>query len=335
MLLTRQQKKNLNITDLQSYAMASDNAIDVKLEAFEARMEDITHTLQRIKIGRSESPKRSQCEESSDHKENQLEKGVQAQDSMFPHIRVDFLRWEDGDPTGWISHVERYFRFYKTQDASMVDIVAIHLEGDAIQWYDWFEHTHGVSTWWQFKSGLLICFRPLEYENSEIRCEVKARQPYTLMVAISFARIQEEQLNNDARRTKIINRPTAIKPSASPATNRTPQPKKLTREELRERSTKGLCWHCDEPWSREHRCKKGRLFVIEPIEDPELEEVDLESEEEDAEEEPHPVVSTVHALAGYANSQTMKIDIFLKHQLITVLIDIRSTNNFMDSKVAT
>ncbi|RRT78990.1 hypothetical protein B296_00024725 [Ensete ventricosum] len=210
MLLTHQQKKNLNITDLQSYAMASDNAIDVKLEAFEARMEDRLRTLfKELRLGRSESPKRSQCEESSDHKENQLEKGVQAQDSMFPRIRVDFLRWEDGDPTGWISHVERYFRFYKTQDASMVDIVAIHLEGDAIQWYDWFERTH------------------------------------------------------------------------------------------------------------------------------ELEEVDLESEEEDADEEPHPVVSTVHALAGYANSQTMKIDIFLKHQLITVLIDIRSTNNFMDSKVAT
>ncbi|RWW74026.1 hypothetical protein BHE74_00018046 [Ensete ventricosum] len=169
MLLTRQQKKNLNITDLQSYAMASDNAIDVKLEAFEARMEDRLRILfKELRLGRSESPKRSQCEESSDHKENQLEKGVQAQDSMFPHIRVDFLRWEDGDPTG-----------------------------------------------------------------------------------------------------------------------------------------------------------------------AQLEEVDLESEEEDAEEEPHPVVSTVHALAGYANSQTMKIDIFLKHQLITVLIDIRSTNNFMDSKVAT
>jgi len=26
----------------------------------------------------------------------------------------------------------------------LVEIVAIHLEGDAIQWFDWFEHTYGV-----------------------------------------------------------------------------------------------------------------------------------------------------------------------------------------------
>ncbi|RWW54685.1 hypothetical protein BHE74_00038721 [Ensete ventricosum] len=31
----------------------------------------------------------------------------------------------------------------------------------------------------------------------------------------------------------------------------------------------------------------------------------------------------------------MKIDGFLKHQLITILIDTGSTNNFMDNKVAT
>ncbi|RRT34192.1 hypothetical protein B296_00045959, partial [Ensete ventricosum] len=43
----------------------------------------------------------------------------------------------------------------------------------------------------------------------------------------------------------------------------------------------------------------------------------------------------VHALAVYANPQRMKIDGFLKHQPITILTDIRSTNNFMDSKVAT
>ncbi|RWW49156.1 hypothetical protein BHE74_00044714 [Ensete ventricosum] len=42
----------------------------------------------------------------------------------------------------------------------------------------------------------------------------------------------------------------------------------------------------------------------------------------------------MHALAGYANTQTMKIDGFLKHQPITVLIDTGSTNNFMDNKVA-
>ncbi|RZR93433.1 hypothetical protein BHM03_00021940 [Ensete ventricosum] len=76
-----------------------------------------------------------------------------------------------------------------------------------------------------------------------------------------------------------------------------PTPKKLTRDELRERSTKGLCWHCDEPWSREHRCKKGRLLVIEPEEDEDNEtyEEALELEEEAMEEESQ--------LADYASAR--------------------------------
>ncbi|RRT32933.1 hypothetical protein B296_00043804 [Ensete ventricosum] len=67
-----------------------------------------------------------------------------------------------------------------------------------------------------------------------------------------------------------------------------PHTKKLTRDELHECSTKVLCWHCDELWSREHCCKKGRLLVIEPVEDDDSKpsEDGLEPEEEAMEEEP-------------------------------------------------
>ncbi|RWV86959.1 hypothetical protein BHE74_00023791 [Ensete ventricosum] len=98
------------------------------------------------------------------------------------------------------------------------------------------------------------------------------------------------------------------------------------------RSTKGLCWPCDEPWSRDHHYKRGRLLMIKPIEESEPRDVDLESEEEDMEEDPQPTVNTIHALAN-SNPQMMKIEGFLKHQPIIILIDTRSTNNFMDSKV--
>ncbi|RWW68758.1 hypothetical protein BHE74_00023686 [Ensete ventricosum] len=81
-------------------------------------------------------------------------------------------------------------------------------------------------------------------------------------------------------------------------------PKKLTRDELRERSAKELCWHCDEPWSYEHHCKKGQLLVIEPAEDEDNEtsEEAIEPREEAMEEESQPANYTMHALAGYSNS---------------------------------
>ena len=124
----------------------------------------------------------------------------------------------------------------------------------------------------------------IEGLKPEIRGEVKARQPYTLMAAISFARHQEERLNHEARRTRIAPRPAILKPSAPPTINRAPAPKRLTREELRERSAKGLCWHCDELWSREHCYRKGRLLMIEPVEEEVIEylEESLEHKEEDA-----------------------------------------------------
>ncbi|RRT64912.1 hypothetical protein B296_00041476 [Ensete ventricosum] len=147
MPLIPQQKKNRNITDLESYAMASEELIDAKLEAFEMRMKDKLYALfAEFSLGWPSSPRRSQQGESLDHKEDSQEKGESTTDPSYPRIRVDFPRWE-GDPIGWISRAKCYFRYHKTPNASMVDIVAIHLEGDTIQWYDWFKHTHKVPTW--------------------------------------------------------------------------------------------------------------------------------------------------------------------------------------------
>ncbi|RWV85510.1 hypothetical protein GW17_00052694 [Ensete ventricosum] len=130
------------------------------------------------------------------------------------------------------------------------------------------------------------------------------------MATVSFARIQEEQLNHEVRRTRVAPRPAMSRPIAIQA----PAPKKLTRDELREPSAKELCWHCDEQWSHEHRCKKGRLLVIEPAEDEDNETSKdaLELKEEVMEEESQPADYAVHALAGYSNPQMMKVGGLLK-----------------------
>ncbi|RZR82692.1 hypothetical protein BHM03_00009169 [Ensete ventricosum] len=137
MPLTQQQKKDRNIIDLETYAMASEEAIDAKLEAFEMRIEDIIRTLfVEFSLGRPPSPRRSQQGVSLDRKEEFQERGGPMNDPQYPCMRVNFPRWEEGDPIDWISCTERYFRYHKTPDASMVDIATIHLEGDAIQWFD-------------------------------------------------------------------------------------------------------------------------------------------------------------------------------------------------------
>ncbi|RRT56637.1 hypothetical protein B296_00028643 [Ensete ventricosum] len=201
--------------------MTSVDLIGVKLEAFEKRIKDRIRALfAEFRLGQSPSSRRSQRGESSNCKENPPDKEEQATNSSYPRIRVDFLRWEDGSPTGF-EHLSN-----QTQDWSEKQLLGAFIEG----------------------------LKP------EIICEVKVRQP-------------------------------------------------------------------------DHRCKRGKLLVIEPIENPEPEDIDPELEKEEAKEEPQPTISTIHTLVGYANSQSMKVDGFLKHQPITILIDTESTNNFMDSKM--
>ncbi|RWW00137.1 hypothetical protein GW17_00036914 [Ensete ventricosum] len=108
--------------------MALEEAIDAKLEAFENRMkEKIRSLFAEFSIGRPSSPRKSQHGETLDRRDEPQEHGDITSDLNNPRMKVDFPRWEEGDPIGWISRVERYFRFYRIVDATRVEIVVIHL----------------------------------------------------------------------------------------------------------------------------------------------------------------------------------------------------------------
>ncbi|RRT52463.1 hypothetical protein B296_00021474 [Ensete ventricosum] len=213
-------------------------------------------------------------------------------------MKVDFPRWEEGDSIGWISCVERYFSFYRTVDATRVEIAAIHLEKDAIQSNDAATvHSYG-DDFLRTYPGRTIESRDMKDKGCSLTSHVQAYRPLYC--------------------------------------HQSRAPKKLTRDELHERSAKKLCWHCDEPWSREHHCKKGWLLMIEPAKDEnnETSKEALEPKEEAMEEESQPADYTVHTLAGYSNPQMIKVRGLLKQQPITILIDKGSTNNFLNNKVA-
>ncbi|RWV76922.1 hypothetical protein GW17_00062330 [Ensete ventricosum] len=150
---------------------------------------------------------------------------------------------------------------------------------------------------------------------------------FTPTVVISFARLHKGRLNQDAQRTKAVARPTAQRLSAPSTTSRSPQSKKLTREEFRDRSTKGLCWHCNKLWSQDHHFKKKRPLLVEPTKEPKLKDMTLESEEKDMKEKPQSAAHTFHA-----PPQILHIDGFIKHQPVTILADTRSSNDLMNDK---
>ncbi|RWV80147.1 hypothetical protein GW17_00058621 [Ensete ventricosum] len=157
--------------------------------------------------------------------------------------------------------------------------------------------------------------------------EVKAQQSYTLKAAISFARHQEERLNYEAQKTRVAPRLATLKFSPPPTISRPPQPQELIREDLHDGSTKGLCGCCDKLWSLEHKCKKETPLMITPTEELKLKDTTLESEEKDMKEKPQSVARTFDA-----PPHILDIDGFIKHQLITILADTKSSNDLMNDK---
>ncbi|KAG6488248.1 hypothetical protein ZIOFF_057007 [Zingiber officinale] len=278
-------------------------------------------------------------------------------------MKVEFPRWENNDPIGWISRAEKYFRFHGTSDNAKVDLASINLEGDAIQWYDWLEACHGPPKWEEFKEELINRFGPSGYENVDgelakirqtstlleyqgrferlsnrtrdwsekqllgtfieglrldIRREVKMNQPRTMKATLSFARLQEEKINEEGRRNNKVIRENPSHYST---------PRRLTKEEIKERMAKGLCWHCDEKWHRGHQCKQKRILMIEPIENSEEEDDFYEGETQDNINE---VQDDSMAISRCQLKHTIKKG--LKTSETTY--DSGSTNNFLDSTLA-
>lgn len=89
------------------------------------------------------------------------------------------------------------------------------------------------------------------------------------------------------------------------------KPKTLTSAERAEKLAKGLCFFCDQPYEKRHRCnnKKTQLFLIEipGEEDEEMAELVGETAEDIGEiEDDQPQIS-VYALSGRPNFQTMRV----------------------------
>ncbi|RWW33456.1 hypothetical protein GW17_00001842 [Ensete ventricosum] len=83
----------------------------------ENRLQEIFNEFKR---SLSENSNKSQHNKNFSLKGNIFEKYDQGQDIGYP--RVQFPRWEDGDPISWISRAE--IHFHRTSEESMVEIAS-------------------------------------------------------------------------------------------------------------------------------------------------------------------------------------------------------------------
>jgi hypothetical protein len=109
-----------------------------------------------------------------------------------------------------------------------------------------------------------------------------------------------------------------------------------------EHQLKGLCYNFDDKYFPGHKCKEQNLFmamfediseeaVETPLvfESPEITDITPPSDPPEVE----PVIS-LNALTGFSSPQTLKLISYIKHQKVVILVDSRSTHNFIHCRIA-
>ena len=109
----------------------------------------------------------------------------------------------------------------------------------------------------------------------------------------------------------------------------------MTPQQLEERKSKGLCFNCDNKYSKGHKCHEKKLFYIDCEEEEEREQEPCQDENVEAisSKELTPTISC-NSLAGISTPQTLKIKEYIKNKKVIVLIDFGSTHNFIHYKLA-
>lgn len=84
-------------------------------------------------------------------------------------MKLDFPRFQGGDPTEWVSKVNQYFDYQEIPLEQLVSFTSFHLDGVANRWWQATAkalcNDHIPITWEVFERELWVRFGPLEGEN--------------------------------------------------------------------------------------------------------------------------------------------------------------------------
>lgn len=268
----------------------------------------------------------------------------------------------------WEEYVRALFARLGSQlyDDPMFELVSLRQTSTVLHYIDQFDELFSVDL---PDHHSLSCFLP--GLKPEVAFVVRMLNPKTLSEAAHLAKLQEQSLGYQA---KLLNHskhiPKSFPPPSysrpvnhynsnqfSPSAPFNPKPRppfppkhsplplipsrRLSPQEIADKRSKGLCFLCDEKYSRDHQCKaKRQLFVME-LQDEEVKSADEEDDSPpyDPPEDTTPDYGisshlSIHAMTGIQGFKTMRITGTAKGKPIHILIDCGSTNNFLDYEYA-
>ncbi|KAK4276309.1 hypothetical protein QN277_019273 [Acacia crassicarpa] len=84
-----------------------------------------------------------------------------------PHAKIDFPKFEGGDPRGWLLKADKFFRYYNTPEDDKIDLASLYLEGDALDFFSWLNSQRTLRHWQDLVKALEEHFGPPEFLNPD------------------------------------------------------------------------------------------------------------------------------------------------------------------------
>ncbi|XP_016182574.1 uncharacterized protein LOC107624629 [Arachis ipaensis] len=199
----------------------------------------------------------------------------------------------------------------------------------------------------------------------DIRREVKAQCPPSLMRAVTLARLYEDKFATVPRTTYGPNNFSAQQASQNPSTPQRPTSrnslppllptpnqrpstsnsknfvKRLSPAKIQIRREKGLCFWCDEKFSASHKCANKHLMLLQLAgeDDPALDDLGelVQSESAILEQLEQDVVAhhlSYNAMHGTKGPSTIRLKAMLNGLEVQVLIDGGSSDSFIQPRIA-
>ncbi|GJU73050.1 reverse transcriptase, partial [Tanacetum coccineum] len=186
---------------------------------------------------------------------------------------------------------------------------------------------------------------------TELELNVRMFKPVTLADAYSLTKLQKAVIDDMKRKNKPSgtfssnrfgnggNYGNITKPAILPKPNthvNTNVRKQLTQKEYQEKRAHNLCFYCDQKYTPGHKCA-GQLFslVLVPDEEDYFEDCIDELEENRNSmgiQDLQPQIS-LNALTETNNFQTTRVIGTVGKHLVHILVDCRSTHNFLDKNM--
>ncbi|KAF7844308.1 Retrotransposable element Tf2 [Senna tora] len=199
----------------------------------------------------------------------------------------------DGDEAiSWLFRAERYFSLNRMKETEKLEVVAVCMEGRALNWLQWLETRMVVQSWSEFKRKflrqlhqsqqgnnykMLMALKQegtvVEYREEFEQFSAPLKDALEEMLIGAYQNGLKEEVRTELRMIKAqsllepnrnaeMNRTEGKKASSSTASTRRSKVRWLTPEEVAEKRRLGECFTCDEKSStqKEKRRKPVALY---------------------------------------------------------------------------